>query len=171
MTLAAEEEQLAHIASRRAEIDNKKKDVEDSIMRGFSSANSSPATPVGVGASPSSNQASVTPAAEPERPEVEALTPPGYPQISEADPVPELDLQSEDPSTTASAPVPNVPSSGPLSGLDILSTLSATYPKPSIGGSAKKRKLNSTDEFPDLGEDGLDADVAEMLRQDNGNGV
>ncbi len=79
-SLAAEEAQVAELSSRRIEIDNKKRDVEENIMRGFAS-NSNPGTPVGaVEGSPGAQHSPVTPAPEPDRPEVEALTPPGYPQ-------------------------------------------------------------------------------------------
>jgi len=65
----------------------------------------------------------------------------------------------------------------PTAGSDLLSSLATSYARP-VGGtssgvaSAKKRKLNAGDDFPDLGGDamdGLDADVAEMLRRESGN--
>jgi regulator of Ty1 transposition protein 103 len=173
--LKAEEKQLSELSSRKTEIDNKKKDVEDSIMRGFAS-NSNPSTPAGAGdGSPGPHHSPVTPAPEPDRPEVEALTPPGYPQPLATQPVPDFNLSpgnGKDNGTShiQQSPVPRAPSAG----LDLLSSLSTSYARtPSnSAGSAKKRKLN--DEFPDLGGDamdGLDADVAEMLRRDSaGNG-
>ena len=168
--LKAEEKQLSELTTRKTEIDNKKKDVEDSIMRGFAS-NSNPSTPAGpVDGSPGQQHSPVTPGAEPDRPEVEALTPPGYPQPPATEPVPEFDLSPSNGNNGAShierSPVPRAPSAG----LDLLSSLSTSYVRPPSAtgaGSAKKRKLN--DEFPDLGgDDGLDADVAEMLRRDSG---
>lgn len=137
------------------EIDNKKRDVEESIMRGFAT-NSNPSTPV-VDGSPGQQNSPLTPGAAPEldRPEVEALTPPGYPQPPAVEPVPEFDLSA---STTVVQPA----------GSDLLSSLSHPYHG---GGSAKKRKLSTGNEFPDLGGDamdGLDEDVAEMLRRDSG---
>jgi len=171
--LKAEEKQLSELSSRKTEIDNKKKDVEDSIMRGFAS-NSNPSTPAGAGdGSPGQHHSPVTPAPEPDRPEVEALTPPGYPQPPVTESIPDFDLSPANgkihsASYVQQSPVPRAPSAGS----DLLSSLSTSYVRPpssASAGSAKKRKLN--DEFPDLGGDamdGLDADVAEMLRRDSG---
>jgi regulator of Ty1 transposition protein 103 len=169
--LKAEEKQLSELTSRKTEIDNKKKDVEDSIMRGFAS-NSNPSTPAGAAdGSPGQQHSPITPGAEPDRPEVEALTPPGYPQPPATEPIPEFDLSPANGKNNGTphvqqSPAPHAPSAG----LDLLSSLSTSYVRPpsaTSAGSAKKRKLN--DEFPDLGvDDGLDADVAEMLRRDSG---
>ncbi|PSS28186.1 hypothetical protein M430DRAFT_15416 [Amorphotheca resinae ATCC 22711] len=188
--LLLEESQLAQISNRRSEIDAKKKDVEDSIMRGFASSNSNPGTPAGAGnGSPGVSQTPVTPAPEPDRPEVEALTPPGYPQPPATEPVPELNLEASNGNgngngnDTISAPQASVsPPPPPSAGSDLLSSLSTSTTYTSFGqpastsgaSSVKKRKLNSGDEFPGFGgEDameGLDADVAEMLRRDSGKG-
>jgi regulator of Ty1 transposition protein 103 len=188
--LLLEESQLAQISNRRSEIDAKKKDVEDSIMRGFASSNSNPGTPAGAGnGSPGVSQTPVTPAPEPDRPEVEALTPPGYPQPPATEPVPELNLEASNGNgngngnDTISAPQASVsPPPPPSAGSDLLSSLSTSNTYTSFGqpasasgaSSVKKRKLNSGDEFPGFGgEDameGLDADVAEMLRRDSGKG-
>jgi regulator of Ty1 transposition protein 103 len=162
--LAADEAQLSELSARRNEIDTRKKDVEDAIMRGFAS-NSNPGTPAGPGdGSPGANQSPITPAPEPDRPEVEALTPPGYPQPPETEPVPELDLHANNGSHAIQPPVG--------AGSDLLSSLSTSYARPASAASVKKRKLNDND-FPDLGGDamdGLDADVAEMLWKDSNNG-
>jgi len=155
--LLDEETKHNELSERKATVDQKKQDVEDSIMRGF--ASNSPATPAGASnGSPGPNQTPRTPAPEPDRPEVEALTPPGYTQ-SPRSPIPE-DEPLQTPATAGS---------------DLLASLSGGYNhlQQSGMGSVKKRKLND-DEFPDLGGDamdGLDADVAEMLRRDSGTGV
>lgn len=150
--LKNDETQLADLSNRRNEIDSKKREVEDSIMRGFAT-NSNPSTPAGAGdGSPGVNQSPITPGPEPDRPEMEALTP-VYPQPPEKEPVPEMNLHAN--SATTAAP--------PVGGSDLLSSLSASYPRPTSASSTKKRKLNDI-EFPDLGDDALDADVAEMLR-------
>lgn len=171
--LAADEVQLAKLSSRRTEIDNKKKDVEDSIMRGFAS-NSNPSTPAGPIGSPGVNQTPVPDTLEVSRPEVEALTPPVRAQPTPHNAAPELDLDAPNGNGT-SHPQP------PPAGSDLLSSLSSnsySYGRPASaasGSSAKRRKLNSGDDFPDLGgEDAmedLDPDVAAMLRQDSGNGT
>ena len=175
--LAVEETQLENLSNRRAEIDEKKKEVEDSIMRGFAS-NSNPGTPVGVGnGSPGMSQ---SPAQELDRPEVEALTPPGYPQPPTHEPVPEMDLDA----SNGGEPVANTVQShqvplqqSPSFTSNVMSNISTAYAQPpsaASAGGAKKRKLSTNDDFPDLGGDamdGLDAEVAEMLRQDSGNGI
>jgi len=182
--LASEEEQLCQLSSRRTEIDAKKKDVEDSIMRGFTT-NSNPATPTGPSGSPGVAQTPVTPSLEVDRPEVEALTPPTFAQPPPREPAPQLDLDASNGySTTPTDAPPAVqlpPQAAPgadlLASLNTSSSYNAAYARPApaaSANSAKKRKLNG-DDFPDLGGDdamdGLDADVVGMLRQDSGNGA
>lgn len=157
--LAGEESQLAVISKRKIEIDTKKREVEDGIMRGFAN-NSNPTTPIGD-CSPGTQgqQSPFTPVPEPDRPEVEAITPPGYflPPVTE--PVPDFDLNTNNGHQSTASHIPQ-PSTA---GLDLLSSLSTSYARPP---SAKKRKLSTPNDFPDLGgDDELDADVAEMLRQ------
>ena len=179
VALAAEEIQLSELSDRRNEIDAKKREVEESIMRGFAS-NSNPGSPVGDG-SPHIQQSPVTPAPEPDRPEVEALTPPGYPQPPESEPVPEIDLgpsNGQNAYNNGSHKIQEYdqqPLSARMDYLPGLPGLSSQIRPVSAAssGSAKKRKLIVDDDFPDLGDDamdGLDADVAEMLRRDSGNG-
>lgn len=175
VALAAEELQLNTLSERRTEIDTKKRDVEDSIMRGFAT-NSNPGTPAGLDGSPESIQTPHTPAPEPDRPEVEALTPPGFPKRPSPSPAPELAPHATDPRDRAVAATQETVVPPPAAaGFDLLSSLSGPYSRPiptANSGSAKKRKLDN-DDFPDLGGDamdGLDADVAEMLRQDSGSG-
>jgi regulator of Ty1 transposition protein 103 len=138
-------------------------------MRGFPT-NSNPSTPAGVGgASPGSNlqQSPASPVEEPNRPAVEALTPPGFPKPPAREPAPLLDL---DASVSETAIESNVQISIPSPIFQAGSYGGDTgYRSGSMSsGSAKKRKLNDGDEFADLGEGDLDADVAEMLRQDSG---
>jgi regulator of Ty1 transposition protein 103 len=175
--LAVEETQLENLSNRRTEIDEKKKEVEDSIMRGFA-PNSNPSTPAGVGnGSPGVSQ---SPAQELDRPEVEALTPPGYPEPPTHEPIPVIDLDTSNGAEAISNALQNhqVPlQQYPSTASNVMSTISTAYartPSSSGAGSAKKRKLSTNDDFPDLGGDamdGLDADVAEMLRRDSGNGI
>ncbi|RFU29985.1 hypothetical protein B7463_g6366, partial [Scytalidium lignicola] len=167
ITLSSEESQLAQLSAHRIEIDAKKKDVEDSIMRGFAS-NSNPSTPVGADGSPTQgSHSSITPAPEPDRPEMEELTPPSYadePDISQ----PELE-------TNQSSHISQIEFAGlPFEETPTATAVPSVYHAPpsainASSGSAKKRKLND-DDFPDLGgDDELDADVAEMLRSGGGN--
>lgn len=140
-------------------------------MRGFAN-NSNPSTPAGVGgASPGSQQTPATPVEEPNRPRVEALTPPGFPKPPAPEPAPELNLdagiseRATEFGASMAVPTPPVMQTATHAGFNG----DARYrPGSMSGGSAKKRKLNDGDEFADLGEGDLDADVAEMLRQDGG---
>ena len=171
-----DEAQLKQLSERRVAIDAKKKDVEDAIMRGFAT-NSNPGSPA-VANSPGRSHSPVTPAAEPDRPEVEALTPPTHsPKSPKAIAVSppgngqSLTLNSPPPAqplATSPPPPPPTQTHPAAAGLDLLASLSSggAY-SPSNGSSAKKRKLTSDDDFPDLGGDvmdDIDDDVAEMLR-------
>lgn len=182
--LADEEAQRDTLATRKNVIEAKKRDVEDSIMRGLSA----PSTPVVAHGSPISSDPrtngralsphDANPPVEPERPDVEELTPP--PQDPSHTPVP----------TTPAAPPPthiqpppspfhHAPIAPPTTaGADLLSSLSmppvrhyAGTPGSATGGVAKKRKVD--DDYPDFGsgEDAmadLDDDVAELLRAESG---
>ena len=180
-SLAGEDQLLTQLSNRRTEIDAKKRDVEESIMRGFASSGSPSGSVSASDGTPAAGQTPGTPPPELDRPEVEALTPPGYPPAPAVEPVPELDLSTSNGGSRESVPAQAPSQSPPAAGSDLLSSLatSSSYgaygPLAASGASAKKRKLNTGDEFPDFGGvdamDGLDADVAEMLRQDDGNGA
>lgn len=174
--LAAEENELTRLSSRRTEIDAKKKEVEDTIMRGFA-PNSNPSTPAADG-TPAQSHSPTTPGQEPDRPEIEALTPPTQSPITpNRDPEPQPSFASGGIAvhTTQSPVKPQSISRPPTAtaGSDLLASLSSgSYNQASStgnGNSAKKRKLNNaTNDFPDLGGDAMDDiddDVAAMLRQ------
>lgn len=181
-TLLEEEHLLMQLSNRRIEIDGKKKDVEDSIMRGFASNGSPSDSVTGGDGSPGVSRTPGTPTPELDRPEVEALTPPTYAQPPAVEPVPQMDLNTSNEDSKESIPTQE-PSQSPVVGSDLLSSLATSNsygsygrpPSSASGSSAKKRKLNAADEFPGFGDgdamDGLDADVAEMLRQDNASGA
>ncbi|KAM0800918.1 RNA polymerase II-binding domain-containing protein [Usnea florida] len=188
--LADEEAQRETLATRKNVIEAKKRDVEDGIMRGLSA----PSTPVvahgspissdprtnGRAISPNDNTASV----EPERPDVEELTPPPQDpsRTLAASPIPTT--PTAPPPTTHIQPTPSPFHHAPIAppttaGADLLSSLSmppvrhyASTPGSAGGGSmAKKRKVD--DDYPDFGsgEDAmadLDDDVAELLRAESG---
>ncbi|KAG9243597.1 RNA polymerase II-binding domain-containing protein [Calycina marina] len=144
-TLLHEEAQLKELSTRKDEIDAKKREVEDGILRNH------PATPSD---SPGLQQnLRQTPAPEPDRPDVEALTPPPVAAAPPAEEPPPLNL-------------------GPASaaGADLLSSLSGShlygsggYDGYASGGSLKKRKLNPGEEIPDFGDE-IDAEVTAMLQ-------
>lgn len=164
--LAEDEAQLAELGSRKESVDAQKHQIELSIISGLASNDNRQAGTAGA-----------SPVPEPDRPEVEALTPPpAYdehefgatdnepPKITPA-------LPAENPAYQPAVPAPQgtfQPSSAP--GIEMLSNLASQYQAVPIStnGSNKKRKLDAGDDFPDLGnDDGIDADVAEMLRRDS----
>lgn len=162
--LAAEEAQHAEITARKEAIDAKKREVEDSIMRGFAS-NSNPGTPA-EGYTGPGKITPTTPGSEPDRPEVEALTPPPMEELSPRSPSP---IEPPQPQAPPVPGLPVAPAPTPVAvGSDLLASLSGSYGS-NAGQSSnvtfKKRKLD--DGFPDLGDDGIDEDVAAMLRNDN----
>ncbi|KAJ0117622.1 hypothetical protein J7T55_001820 [Diaporthe amygdali] len=153
-SLETEQRQLAELAERKTTIEQKKADVEMAIMRGL--ADQAPANRDGQSASP---------VPEPDRPEVEALTPPPIEDDTDIynaqgtdsfEPLPAQD------SANAQAQQPT--------GLETLSSLASQYSAVPVAtngssGSNKRRKLDSADEIPDLGEDGIDPNIDEMIRQ------
>lgn len=180
--LVSEEAQKETLMTRKNVIEAKKRDVEDGIMRGLSA----PSTPVVAHGSPISdprtNGRVMSPndnaSVEPERPDVEELTPPP----------PESRTPAGSPVTATPAallthvqPTPSphhAPIAPPTAGADLLSSLSMPpvrhypgTPGSAGGGMAKKRKVD--DDYPDFGsgEDAmadLDDDVAELLRAESG---
>lgn len=150
--LAADEKLLEEFTSRKATIDSKKQDVEMAIMRGLANDIEQP----------QGNGARASPQPEDDRPEVEALTPPAMDEKADLD-------DEELPAAPESTMVPEQPalqqSTAPgneTSGITVSHLLVST------NGSNKRRRLDSGDDFPDLGnDDGIDADVAEMLREDS----
>ncbi|KAH9909827.1 hypothetical protein F4778DRAFT_767823 [Xylariomycetidae sp. FL2044] len=110
--LLSEEDQMETLVTRKTQVEEKKAEVERAIMAGL--PNDGPYIPHGLGDHSG---------AEPDMPEVEALTPPpADPEISE---------------------------------------------NPRGTNGSKKRRLDDENDIPDLGGDGIDADVAEMLRKDS----
>ena len=163
--LATEEEQLSTLVTRKSTIEQKKQDVEFAIMRGLSDSDQSP----------HEGGASASPPPEPDRPEVEALTPPSAldepdfygnsPIAPQAEPLSPIERPSQSPVVDQQA---TFQSSAP--GIEILSNLASQYQSVpvSLNGSNKRRRVDSAEEFPDLGnDDGIDADVAEMLKKES----
>ena len=181
--LAGEEAQRETLITRKNVIEARKREVEDGIMRGLSA----PSTPVVAHGSPISDPRTngivmLSPgdnaSVEPERPDVEELTPP--PQESRT---PAGSPATATPAATHShfqstPPSHHAPIAPPTAGADLLSSLSMPpvrhypgTPGSAGGGMAKKRKVD--DDYPDFGngEDAmadLDDDVAELLRAESG---
>lgn len=150
-SLEAEERQVAQLTARKSEIDQKKQDVEMAIMRGLADQDSA-----------NRDARSASPAAGPDRPEVEALTPPPVDD--------EPDFYEPQPSGSGFEPVPAPQSTfaqAQAPGLEALSHLASQYSAVPVAanGTNKKRKLDNDDEMPDLGNDGIDPNIDEMIRQ------
>ena len=180
--LDVEEAQRLELISRKTSAETKKREVEDSIMRGLSAepspsamqANNSPNNHTNGKATPLD-----TISTEPERPHVEELTPPPVESLTPPQHI------TQHPSNL-SLPAPLFSHLGaqhtsaslvaPLPGSDLLSSLSmppvrhyARSPGSAGGVVTKKRKLD--DEGFGNGEDAmadLDDDVAELLRAESG---
>jgi regulator of Ty1 transposition protein 103 len=155
--LTNEEKQLSELSTRRCEVEGKKDEVERSIILGISADGHR--SPV--------DGPSGSPAPEPDRPEVEALTPP---DITE-----EPELPENPASTYPPIDVPQgqgAAASGAHSvapGIEMLSNLASQYQSLPVtaNGANKRRRLDGEDGCPDLGEDGgIDADVTEILRKE-----
>ncbi|KAL2670814.1 hypothetical protein Neosp_014616 [[Neocosmospora] mangrovei] len=141
----------AQLTSRKTEIEEKKHAVEVGIMRALGPADSN--------GTPGGGEGSGTPP-EPDRPEMEALTPPPMeaftppPMEPFGAPTPEALTPEGNPPATMTAAEDEAPS---YQSLPI-----------STNGSNKRRRVDDGDEFPDLGgDDGIDADVAEMLKEES----
>ncbi|RYO84586.1 hypothetical protein DL766_010552 [Monosporascus sp. MC13-8B] len=151
--LLADESQMDAFEKRKTEVEEKKTEVERAIMAGL--PNDEPyMTSNGLGDQPA-----------PE-PEVEALTPPPM--------EPEVAEQPSQPADSNPQWSPDVPQEATFQqattpGIEVLSGMAAHYKSVpvSANGSKKRRLDDDGDDFPDLGADGIDADVAEMLRRDS----
>ena len=153
----ADEGQMDTFEGKRLDVEDKKNEVERAIMAGL--PNDEPyMSSNGLGLSDHHQSA-------PE-PEVEALTPPPMEQdVSEQQPSqpPQWSPDLPQEATFQQQQAPAAP------GLEMFSNLAAQYksvPVPAANGS-KKRRLDDGDDFPDLGADGIDADVVETLRRES----
>ena len=162
--LLADEGQMDVFEQRRAEVEDKKTEVERAIMAGL--PNDEPYMSIphnGGGLADDSAPA----APELDRPEVEALTPPSV----------EPDSPGQQQQDQQQQPQQQQPAMAALPNMEILSSLAARYgsgsgsmPTSAANGS-KKRRLDDGEDFPDIGADGIDADVAETLRRDSGGAI
>lgn len=184
--LKKDEDSLTELNERRTVTETKKREVEDSIMRGLTSTDNSPEAPDlesgnGIGRPNSSVD---------ERPEVEELTPEPEEAFSPPFGRDELDIAEEVAplQSPLSDPIAPAPSLGfgeavSTSRVRVASDGSVNVP------SAKRRKMSHEEDnaVPDLGGMGmenlgqerargdvlvdLDADVNELLRQEGGGSM
>ncbi|KAI1326890.1 RNA polymerase II-binding domain-containing protein [Xylariaceae sp. FL0255] len=144
--LIAEENNLESFMQKKEKAEAKKTEVERAIMAGLPNDE-----PYVTGEDGQNEQ----PSADFDRPEIEALTPPSNDEFSpepNAGNVPEWS--------------PEFPPEPVFQSTVVTSPFNRSVATASNG--SKKRRLDDEADFPDLGgDDGIDADVAEMLRKDS----
>lgn len=143
--LEKDKEAVSKLTAQKTEIEDKKQQVEVAIMQALGSTENN---------GPSGEGNSHSPSVEPDRPEMEALTPE---PVDDYEPCP--------PQSTVIPQEANKQEAA--SGIEVLSNLASSYQSLPISnqGSNKRRRVDDSDDFPDLGgDDGIDADVAEMLK-------
>ncbi|KAK2740649.1 hypothetical protein FQN57_006018 [Myotisia sp. PD_48] len=184
LALANEQTEVEQLSSRKVETENKKREVEDGIMRGLSEKESG--MPQGNGDSFWRSGEHGDMGNEPEAPEMEALTPPiealtpvGSPKLT-----PTMDQgtlqQTTGVNNIGPPPISQSHNQQTGSGLPVMDLISSLTVPPSSRSpestgsdiSSKKRKVNhNIDECSEFeGGDAmadLDADVAELLRQES----
>ncbi|KAH7152968.1 ABC multidrug transporter mdr2 [Dactylonectria macrodidyma] len=144
----------AQLLARKSEIEEKKHQVELAIMRALGPTESN-GEPGGAGS------ANTPP--EPDRPEMEALTPPAM----EAFTPPAMEEETFEPAALVQH---TNQETQVTEGVEALPNLAPSYQSLpiSINGANKRRRIDDGDDFPDLGgDDGIDPDVAEMLKEGN----
>ncbi|KAK4152939.1 RNA polymerase II-binding domain-containing protein [Chaetomidium leptoderma] len=152
--LDTDEKRMMELSGRRTEVEQKRQAVEMAIIGGLSAT--------GEEQSPTCH-ASGSPAPEPDRPQVEALTPPHVQDHDDfyGNSSTGHEAQNGQPQAVPFHDAPAAPE------LEMLSNLASQYQAVPLNGN-KKRKIETSDEFPDLGgDDEIDADVQEMLRKDS----
>ena len=147
-SLKSEEIQHATLSARKVEIEAKKREVEDGIMRGLAASEERQ----------NSSHADLT--TEPERPDVEELSSPSVEALTPEPEGPPSDITAQHPAEGAVAPpvshtppvLPIIPPTSGISGQDLISSLgmvqgvSSTYSGDTNGSSngagMKKRKVD-----------------------------
>lgn len=161
--LAEDQSTSSELQKRKGEIEEKKQQVEVAIMRalGPSEGNGTPA-----------EGGSASPPPEPDRPEMEALTPPAM----EAFTPPAMESLTPPPMESLTPPPggehADVADQGEPQEAGQTERTSSYHSLPvSTNGSNKRRRLEDSGEFPEMeGDEGIDKDVTEMLKDDsNGN--
>ncbi|KAL8928776.1 MAG: hypothetical protein Q9208_001554 [Pyrenodesmia sp. 3 TL-2023] len=178
--LESDKAQLSTIQERRESTEKKKRHVEDAIMRGASTSYTPDPAAEGNGQHANGRTPS---SVEPERPNVEALTPPPTDSLTPTD-LP--NFRSEQVLSTPGHPSVQLPTEALYLATSLQSNSSpppaSTDPRYGTplsgvgggGGPAKKRKLDVEFEGFGAGEDamaGLDEDVAELLRAESGGAI
>lgn len=163
--LEKEESLLARFGEKKVETDNKRREVEDAIMRGYQDDAVGTATGQGNAGD------------EPPRPEVEALTPPPVEAITPVgSPKPEQPQATHGPFSEA-API-TLPQGLSLQGLDQTDNGMSFDPSNispggandfdlgANGSNTKRRKVAHEEDYAQFAGGDLDADVAAMIAQE-----
>ncbi|KAI0552502.1 RNA polymerase II-binding domain-containing protein [Xylaria curta] len=160
--LIADENELEEVMQKKLKVEDKKNEVERAIMAGL--PNDEPY--------PTGGNGQEEPAEEPDRPEVEALTPLSNEDEEDFEPEPHDTAPEWSPDFPPEENVLPTHTAPPAAATATQQTLPTVIGSPSYvttaANGAKKRRLEETSDFPDLGgDDGIDADVAEILRKDS----
>lgn len=152
LALATDKDTVSELLRRKGEIEEKKQQVEVAIMRALGPAENN---------GDSGEGGSASPAPEPDRPQMEALTPEMEaftPPEMENEPMEALDIAAQEQSSDNDGSM----AAGVETGAD---TAPSYQSLPfSTNGSNKRRRVENSGDFPDLGgDDGIDPDVAAML--------
>lgn len=183
--IISEESQQNELGIKKANVETKKREVEDGIMRGLSAEAASPTTLNGTPGQEAPSNGQQAPSAEPERPQIEELTPPPVESLTpvgspgkgtEDEPTTAWTVHNQEPSQTDDVPIPRSTTPNPTqAGFDLLSSLSMpsaySYTADETDGPSNKRRRVDTDEGEFQGGDlmaDLDDDVAELLRVESG---
>ncbi|RHZ59547.1 hypothetical protein CDV55_102621 [Aspergillus turcosus] len=164
--LSKEQSVLSQLSERKAETEAKKRDVEDSIMRGLSVDNPPAPQPSDAGAE---GQAVVRPDVEAlTPPPVEAITPVGSPKQGPQEKIPESVEEAQVDGFSLPGigqPTNIVPFDADLPGLTNLSSL-LQQGSPNGVNSKKRKVAHEEEDYAQFASGDLDADVAELLNQE-----
>lgn len=146
VALEQDKDAMSTISKRKLEIETRKQEVELAIMQALGSADNHEDAPEGQITRQSN---------EPDRPEMEALTPPS---MDDEEVISSQDL------THDQAVAEEQQDADDMDADANSASLYSALPI-STNGSNKRRRVDNSEDFPDLGgDDGIDADVAEMLK-------
>ena len=162
LALTKEQSLSAQLSDRKADTEAKKREVEDRIMKGLSSVESSTASGLGQAGN------------EDNRPTVEALTPPPVEAITPVgSPKPEArDFAAPMPASSGGGGLPALPPNI-LSGIDLSALMGSINDNQQQfnnvnGANSRKRKADEEEDYARFAGGDLDADVAELLAQESG---
>lgn len=150
--LEAEQSQLRDLGTRKTAVEEKKQEIELSIIGGLPHSNAQEPATGGEERAPTSSDGH-----DIGRPQVEALTPPHVQDHDDFYDNQPSEQQQQQPQNGHAHPTGSAP------GIEMLSALASRYESVPTR-EAKKRKIDETEDIPDVG---IDADVAEMIRKES----